>query len=355
MSNSTLFIPDISGFTKFVKSTEINHGKHIIEELINIIISEGKKEFEVAEVEGDAVFFYKKGIVSPEVLINQAKKIFVAFHKHLLDYEHNRICECGACTTAVNLRLKFITHAGDISLAHYGTGNAKPYGDAVIAVHRLLKNSIAADQYVLFTDDFLAESNLQLDGEGTLNDESLGKIPFKFLDINHWKADVVINKKELKKTDVDLEVSASKEIPMDSLTLHKLISEFKYRSLWNKEADEIIYKEDEINQNGSEHFCVVNGKDLLFDTIKPEYDAGLAYGEILKNPAPFKYLENDFYVKDVSSNLAQLKVTLRVSLKWQWQKILIPLFKKKMTAQLQKIIQSIETAAKEIPRNELAA
>ncbi len=111
MSESTLFIPDITGFTKFVKSTEINHGKHIIEELINIIITQGKRVFEVAEVEGDAVFLYKEKLITPEKLINQAKQIFIAFHKHLLDYEQNRICECGACTSAVGLRLKFIAHS----------------------------------------------------------------------------------------------------------------------------------------------------------------------------------------------------------------------------------------------------
>ena len=80
MSQATLFIPDISGFTKFVKSTEINHSKHIIEELIKIIIHEGKKEFEMVEIEGDAVFFFKQAAVSPEKVISIAKRIFIKFH-----------------------------------------------------------------------------------------------------------------------------------------------------------------------------------------------------------------------------------------------------------------------------------
>ena len=35
-----LFIPDISGFTQFITSTEISHSHHIITELINLIIDE---------------------------------------------------------------------------------------------------------------------------------------------------------------------------------------------------------------------------------------------------------------------------------------------------------------------------
>ncbi|MFC2085655.1 hypothetical protein ACFLRO_00420 [Bacteroidota bacterium] len=29
-----LFVPDISGFTQFVKATEISHSRHIIQELL---------------------------------------------------------------------------------------------------------------------------------------------------------------------------------------------------------------------------------------------------------------------------------------------------------------------------------
>jgi hypothetical protein len=37
-ANTLIFIPDISGFTRFVNETEINHAKHIIEELLEVLI-----------------------------------------------------------------------------------------------------------------------------------------------------------------------------------------------------------------------------------------------------------------------------------------------------------------------------
>ena len=58
---SLIFIPDISGFTKFVTETEITHSQHIISELINAIIIENSLNLKISEIEGDAVLFYRIG------------------------------------------------------------------------------------------------------------------------------------------------------------------------------------------------------------------------------------------------------------------------------------------------------
>ena len=50
-----IYIPDISGFTKFVTQTEISHSNHIIAELIEIIINANDLNLQISEIEGDAV------------------------------------------------------------------------------------------------------------------------------------------------------------------------------------------------------------------------------------------------------------------------------------------------------------
>lgn len=52
-----LFIPDISGFTKFVHENEIEHSRIIIEELLENIINSNEIGLKISEVEGDAVLF----------------------------------------------------------------------------------------------------------------------------------------------------------------------------------------------------------------------------------------------------------------------------------------------------------
>jgi hypothetical protein len=70
MVQSLLFIPDISGFTNFVQTTEVENSQHVIAELLEILISSNTQELQLAEVEGDALFFYKENnIPSQEKLL----------------------------------------------------------------------------------------------------------------------------------------------------------------------------------------------------------------------------------------------------------------------------------------------
>ena len=116
---SFIFIPDITGFTEFVDQTAVVHGEHIITELLELIIDEDELGLTVSEVEGDAVLFYKEGgVPSVSELIAQSKRTFEKFHYHLKDYETRRICNCGACTTASQLTLKFIAHTGELGFTN---------------------------------------------------------------------------------------------------------------------------------------------------------------------------------------------------------------------------------------------
>ena len=51
MTPSLLFIPDITGFTKFVNDTEVAHGQHIVAELLELIIDSDRLGMTVSEVE----------------------------------------------------------------------------------------------------------------------------------------------------------------------------------------------------------------------------------------------------------------------------------------------------------------
>jgi hypothetical protein len=58
MDNTGLiFIPDISGFTKFVTETELEHSRYIIEELLEAIINSNELGLNISEIEGDAILF----------------------------------------------------------------------------------------------------------------------------------------------------------------------------------------------------------------------------------------------------------------------------------------------------------
>ncbi len=165
MKKSLLFIPDISGFTEFVQSTEVEHSQHVISELLEVLIDANTLDLQLAEVEGDALFFYKEDeIPSLEKLLAQVETIFTAFYSHLKLLERNRICPCNACALAPKLQLKIIAHSGELQFITV-QDNRKPFGTQVIEAHRLMKNSVDSDNYVLLgkelSDDIHLPDNYQ--------------------------------------------------------------------------------------------------------------------------------------------------------------------------------------------------
>ena len=343
--NATLFIPDISGFTQFVKTTEQVHSKHIIRELLEIIIARGREVFTVAEVEGDAVFFFREGETYPAQKLNElVRSIYQEFHAHLSDYEYKRICDCGACRTANDLRLKFIVHAGDIDLIEL-EDREKPFGEPVIAVHRLLKNGIPEKEYILYSCAFLKNNDVEANGTGIMEDDDLGKVEYKFASISDWYVQPSVKERMLNDPNVDLVISRKKLLNLPIHSLHTMLVDLQYRHYWNKGVDEIIYDPEEINKVGSSHRCIVQGKDLHFDTIRPEDgQASLSYGEVLKNPKPFKYFEVDYFLHEAADDKTDLTLVLHVNFVNVFHKLLSPIFQFFIKQQATRSLNSIESA-----------
>ena len=163
MENFALFyIPDISGFTKFVTQTEIEHSNGIISDLLEVIIKSNTLGFKVSEIEGDSVLFYLLGSPpSVEEIINQSKRTFIDFHATVRVMERDFDCNCGACCSVSNLTLKFITHFGEgkeVSIKNF----TKLIGSDVILAHRLLKNSVPEREYILLSEKYLESQESML-------------------------------------------------------------------------------------------------------------------------------------------------------------------------------------------------
>jgi len=114
MAKSLLFLPDISGFTEFVQNTEVAHSQHVISELLEVLIQANTQDLQLAEIEGDALFFYKEEVPSLEKLLAQVETMFTAFYSHLELLKKNRVCPCNACSMAPNLQLKIVAHSGEL-------------------------------------------------------------------------------------------------------------------------------------------------------------------------------------------------------------------------------------------------
>lgn len=161
-----LVIADISGYTRFLTETELEHSNGILSELLNAIIAAIQAPLEVSNIEGDAIFMY--GLV-PEGMIGQTvvesvESLYYAFASSLEAMVLNTTCQCNACANINTLGLKIVMHCGDFMVSEVG-GRETLTGPAVVMTHRLLKNQIVdttgVADYMFVTQDCVDDLGLE--------------------------------------------------------------------------------------------------------------------------------------------------------------------------------------------------
>lgn len=282
-----LFIPDISGFTEFVNQTELTHSQHIIEELLEILIDANEIGLEVSEIEGDAILFYRKGAPPTAAeLLAQVQRMFVRFHAYLKLYETHRICQCGACCTATNLSLKFIVHFGETGTNQIKK-HVKLFGKEVIVAHRLLKNTVPHNEYVLFTNQLVNSCSNWVDvkqaawaePEHSSEAYDLGTVEFCYVTLKPLEAHVP----EPKIEDYSLKGATKKlmghecilEAPID--LAFDVISDLSIRHDWMPGLQDSDMLNSKITRNGSSHRCVIKRDESDPFMISHSFQTGKDY------------------------------------------------------------------------------
>lgn len=147
-----LVLADISGYTKFVAETELDHSDVLVRRMLNVIIASLKGRLEMAQLEGDAIFFV--GEAAPPNLIAWLEESYLTFHRRMRTFLERRQCSCDACARAPELTLKLIAHYGRYARQRVGD-TSQVHGVDVIVPHRLAKNSVPSHEYILATADLL--------------------------------------------------------------------------------------------------------------------------------------------------------------------------------------------------------
>ncbi|MEM5563824.1 DUF2652 domain-containing protein [Psychroserpens sp. AS72] len=160
-SPTLICIPDISGFTRFMSDTNIELSAKVIPALLNEIIYANEIGLRVSEIEGDAVLFFKKGELPPfKDLINQCKLFFTQFYKQL-DILSNKYSQEKGISNVPKLGLKIVLHFGDYVESVQIGNHIKLMGEDVIVAHRLLKNDIKEDEYLLISEHLLNQYDVK--------------------------------------------------------------------------------------------------------------------------------------------------------------------------------------------------
>jgi len=302
-----IFIPDISGFTKFVNDTEIDHSQHIIRELFEVIIDANSLDLELSEIEGDAVLFFRLGKApSAAEIVNQAKQIFIEFHKYLKVIERDRVCHCGACRTASGLTLKIIAHFGEIGISDI-KGHKKLIGKSVVVAHRLMKNEIDDNEYLLMSDDYYSslepdESKAEIDRpglqKGTTAYEHIGEINYRYMTLSglHASVPAVPDLEQLEKYPDPVFVENTINSPISDV--YSVIIDLDKRPLWSDGLRKIEYDRESIHRVGTRHVCELPGGKIELETvISEEENDTITYAERTTASAIFRNATSFFILK----------------------------------------------------------
>ena len=343
-SEVVLFIPDISGFTKFVAETEINHSQHIIRELLEILVDSNSIGLKISEIEGDAILFFRPGAPpSAAEFVEQARKMFVNFHTQLKRYELQRLCQCGACTSASQLTLKIVAHRGPASTVRI-RDHTKLIGKDVIVAHRLLKNSLQQREYLLLTRDLLAglkESNggLEAFADGADSYDEIGAVEYRYLSLTKYREEVKAEKPEpftVKNPHKVMELSQRIDAPAERV--YQTLIDLPGRMNWIEGIKRVELHDGKPNQLGTKHRCVRDPTD-------PE----IVTGDVKVTDTTFEFWETDvkklvslkYSVRRASADASELIVEFFVRGNILVRAIFSVLLKRKMKIGFEKSLKNL--------------
>ncbi|MCF2496721.1 DUF2652 domain-containing protein [Dyadobacter chenhuakuii] len=292
-----IFIPDISGFEKFVHETEIEHGSYIIQNLLEELINANDMKLEISEIEGDAILFFKFGErPTLEVLYQQVAKMFCNFHAYLMAYENQRFCQCRACVAASKLTLKVVAHFGEFTKYRVKNFN-KLIGKGIILAHQLLKNDIAHHEYWLVTQELLngdkpVEFKEWMQWYAGLKTTENGQIPFQYTMIGRLKSQITpyhpAQLEPLKKIKMAF---YSEIFQVDIKKLFFTTIQLQYRERWLDGVKSVEKLDHSLPGLGSRYRCIFEDRQSVF------YSSGFSY-----NPyANIVFSETDESSKDILS------------------------------------------------------
>ncbi len=160
VKNLALVVADIGGYTRFIRvhKTALLHAQEIVSQLLEAIVERAEFPLTLNKFEGDAVFLYADMGAAPAAaardVIEQVAAFFGAFRAKCEELARDRAnCPCDACQHIRELTLKAVLHHGPVAIRRIRQFEELT-GEDVIVVHRLLKNSVHAPEYLLMSASY---------------------------------------------------------------------------------------------------------------------------------------------------------------------------------------------------------
>ncbi|UOQ72758.1 DUF2652 domain-containing protein [Hymenobacter cellulosilyticus] len=300
MVPALLFIPDISGFTRFIQESGSVLAPQLIADLLEILVEANTLDMEVSEIQGDAILFYRLG-PPPTIqeVVTQCRRIFLDFQNYVRLVERDLDSELSTALRAHDLTIKIIVHFGKVSVAQIRQFT-KLMGRDVIVVHRLLKNNVTGNEYILLSDGYL-ETQPAADVarsfswtrllRGTCMYDYLGEICYRYAYLSPLRLLLSENGESSGTREGNaLKVISTVHVP--AAYALRVLSNFRLRARWMPGVSEVTYDLTKAGRLGTSYKVKLNRGQIDFQAVQHFEDADRI--EYVEKISLFRLFPNSF-------------------------------------------------------------
>jgi len=257
-TEGTFVLADIGGYTGFLTGVGIEHGKEITSHLLNSLLKRNRGRWKLANIEGDCLFLYREGREPAEELLGHVRTLYEDFCDRTLDIAERASCPCGACSRTSELSLKFIVHAGQFDTQKIGD-RVELIGPDVVVIHRLLRNSVAQNEYALLTESYTL--GVTPDGlpaaKGGDEAQGVGQVSWVALDLAPLRADLE-SRRQVFIDEGSAKLAITTEIDATPDAVFDAIMDTEKRAQWQRSIKSIKVMEGKRGEIGEVHRCIHN-------------------------------------------------------------------------------------------------
>ncbi len=193
VEHGLIVLGDVSGYTEFIATTELEHSREILAELLGTLCECAPGNLSIAQLEGDAVFWLCDEHAAG--LVDCLKEKFVEFHRRLRFMTLATTCPCRACASVGSLTLKFVVHRGAY-VQQRVAGSDHFVGIDIVLAHRLLKNRVPSHEYILLTEAALAAAAAEGSVAHEEHVEHLGAVRCAYIELSSLRAQALAERTE---------------------------------------------------------------------------------------------------------------------------------------------------------------
>ena len=234
-----LLIADITGYTKFLASSELEHAQDSLRSLLNLLIEHTRPPLVISRLEGDAVISYAPAgsFLQGQTIVETIERTYVDFRRARELMLLNTTCTCNACRNIPNLDLKFFVHFGSFMLEPLHS-YTELVGTDVNLVHRLTKNSVTQQTgikaYAAYTQAAVTALDIdQIAGSWTRHAEtydSIGEVQM-YLDDLRGKWEQEKDQMSMSVQEEQAVLRFEDDFPLPPLMMWDIVSSPQYKAI----------------------------------------------------------------------------------------------------------------------------